>query len=82
MPSGTRFDEISTTNACKSNAVIQPILIYWANRPIIYFGEIIESKGVDSEDILKKYISIQQESLSICGEYVKRLDTNECSNIK
>ena len=64
--------------AVKSNAVVQPILIYWAKHPIIHFGQIIESKGKNGEDLLEEFIAIQHNSLSICRDYYEK-ELDKCS---
>ena len=68
------FDKGFAELAVKSNATVQPILIFWAKRPVIYFGQVIESKGMDSEEIFEKYIHIQHDSLSVCRNYVNSCD--------
>ena len=66
------FAELSVSN----NAVIQPILLYWAKRPVIYFGEIIIPENKDADCIVKKYAEIQNLGLMMCREYVEKEKNN------
>lgn len=66
------FDKGFADLAVKSAAIIQPILIYWRKHPVIYFGELIDPKGMNSEEIMEKYINIQKDALEKCRELIKK----------
>ena len=69
------FAELSISN----NAVKQPVLLYWAKRPIIYWGQVIVPENKDVDGIMKRYEEIQNQGLMLCREYVENGDK---SNLK